>query len=171
MQKKCASPFVSVVVRTRNRKDDLEKCINSILGSTYGNYEVIVVNDDSEDGTTAFLSANYSLHEKVRFLTVKGKKSTAHLYNIGVEHSKGEIIAFVDDDCIVERSWLGAIVDPFVLDKRIMAAGDCRISGAASTFTRREESAAAIWRSGGRRSSASPLTQGLSIHIFTTSSI
>ncbi|MEW6364187.1 MAG: glycosyltransferase [Acidobacteriota bacterium] len=123
MNKTLASPFVSVVVRTRNRKEYLDKCIDSILDSTHENYEVIVVDDNSEDGTTEFLSRNYLADGKVRALAVKRRKSTAQLYNVGLEHSKGEIVAFVDDDCVVERSWLNEISRPLVSDKSVMAVG------------------------------------------------
>jgi len=123
MKKVFKEPFVSIIIRTRNRLEDLKKCLGSIFLLDYSNYEVIVVNDDSTDGTKDFLQKKYSGFKNVRILNIKKSKSTANLYNIGFENSKGEIITYTDDDCVVDSGWINELVKTFLENKSVMVVG------------------------------------------------
>lgn len=134
MKQESYEPFVSIVIRTKNRLESLKKCIKSISNQNYKNYEVIIINDNSTDNTINFLN-NYSDDNiskrnsskiNIKIIDVKNRKSTAELYNIGVKNSnnsKNEIIAFIDDDCIADKKWLKELVKPFIKDKEIMVTG------------------------------------------------
>ncbi|MBF0522001.1 MAG: glycosyltransferase family 2 protein [Candidatus Omnitrophica bacterium] len=115
--------FVSIVIRTKNRKEALQQVIASILASDYSNYNLVIVDDGSSDGTKEFLQKHYS--QDKRFILIRNEKkiSTAFLYNLGVKHSTGEIIAFTDDDCIVNKDWLKELTRPFIFSKDVMAVG------------------------------------------------
>jgi glycosyltransferase involved in cell wall biosynthesis len=115
--------FVSIVIRTRNRRDMLQKCLDSILAMDYSNYNIVIVDDRSDDDTREYLQEKYG--QDKRFVLVRNEKkiSTAFLYNLGIKNSIGEIIAFTDDDCIVYRDWLKELARPFAIFPDLMAVG------------------------------------------------
>lgn len=65
------NPLVSVYMPTKNRRDLLERALNSILEQTYSNLDVIVVDDGSTDDTVAFLETVVNNDQRVRFLVIK----------------------------------------------------------------------------------------------------
>jgi GT2 family glycosyltransferase len=89
-------PIVSVVLPTLNRARTLERAIQSVLDQTFGDLELIIVDDRSTDDT-AFVFDKYANQEKVRLISqlVPGC-STAR--NIGVCASRGRYVAFQDSD-------------------------------------------------------------------------
>ncbi len=84
-------PLVSVVITTKNSSRTLEKCLNSIKNQTYGNIELIVVDNNSTDNTKE-IAKKYT--EKV---FNKGPERSAQR-NFGVEKSKGNYILIHDSD-------------------------------------------------------------------------
>jgi GT2 family glycosyltransferase len=101
-------PFVSVIVVTRNRKKHLEKCLDSLFNLDYpaSKFEVIVVDGGSEDGTREMVCRNFP---KVNFVIEK-RIGITHARNTGWKHAKGTIVAYTDDDCVVDRFWLRNLV-------------------------------------------------------------
>ena len=95
---------VSIVIPTFNRKPILKKCLfaleNQKLNNLVNSYEVIVVDDGSTDGTTAWIKANKDkLPHVVLFEQEHGGPALGR--NLGVMKSKKEIIIFIDSDLIV----------------------------------------------------------------------
>ena len=99
-------PFLSVIVPTYNRKDKIGDCLDSLINQDYPNFETIVVDDGSTDDTSKIVS-NYPVK------LIKNEKNLGlwEARNIGIENSKGEIIAFLDDDALAERDWLKKLVE------------------------------------------------------------
>lgn len=99
-------PFVSVVIAARNAAAHLEDCLQSVLGQQYPRdaYEVIVVDNGSTDDTAA-IAARLG----VRVVT-QPRPGVARARNAGVLASRGEIVAFVDSDCVAEPDWLGNLL-------------------------------------------------------------
>jgi len=87
--------FFSVVIPLYNKASHIERTINSVLDQTFTDYEIIVINDESNDGSeTLVLGFN---DPKIQLYSQQNKGvSTAR--NLGIEKSKGEIIAFLDAD-------------------------------------------------------------------------
>ncbi len=89
--------FFTVVVTTYNQADKVERCLDSVLGQTFTNFEIIVVDDGSKDATYDILK-NYqsdpriTLHRQVNF------GGPARGRNFGISHAKGNWIAFLDGD-------------------------------------------------------------------------
>jgi len=112
-------PFVSIIVAVYNRADQIDSCIESLLGLDYprSRYEIIVVDDASEDGTPEVVS-QYDVNLVV--LEQNGGQSAAR--NAGVAVAKGEIVAFVDSDCIAEAGWLRELL-PYFQDSRNALVG------------------------------------------------
>jgi glycosyltransferase involved in cell wall biosynthesis len=90
--------MVSVVIPTFNRVEYLKLTIDSILNQTYTDCEVIIVDDGSSDGTKEFVNENYKT--AVRYINRGKIGNIAALRNIGITESRGDLIAFCDDDDI-----------------------------------------------------------------------
>ncbi|MFH1593605.1 MAG: glycosyltransferase [Candidatus Omnitrophota bacterium] len=110
--------FVSIIVPVHNEEAHIADCINSILRVDYPkeNYEVLVVDNGSTDR-----SAQIAKGFPVRLLE-ESRKGQAYARNLGAEHAKGEILAFLDADTVVDRGWLSHLVSNFS-NSRVGAAG------------------------------------------------
>jgi GT2 family glycosyltransferase len=100
---------VSVVINTLNRRRYLKILFESLRHVDYKNFEVVVVNGPSSDGTEELL---YEWEHVIK----SGSCSSANLSmsrNIGIAMAAGEFIAFIDDDAIPEPEWLNQAVDAF----------------------------------------------------------
>jgi glycosyltransferase involved in cell wall biosynthesis len=96
--------FFSVILPVYNRVHTVERAINCVLGQTYQNFELIVVDDGSEDGTDKLL-ANYSTNEKVKYI-YQENKGVCSARNTGALKAKGVFLVFLDSDDTVEKYWL-----------------------------------------------------------------
>lgn len=89
------SPMVSVVIPTNNRKDWVTEALESVFSQTFQDYEVIVVDDGSADGTSDHLREHFG--DRIRLFRTEGTNCpTAR--NYGASEAKGKYIAFLDDD-------------------------------------------------------------------------
>jgi glycosyltransferase involved in cell wall biosynthesis len=109
---------VSVVINTLDRREHLERTLISLLAQTHKEFEVIVVNGPSVDGTDEMLS---SFRDRARLATCD-VASLGRSRNIGVAMASGEIVAFIDDDAIPRANWLEALVVPYQ-DPSVAAVG------------------------------------------------
>lgn len=90
-------PLISVIVPVCNGQDYLENCIRAIENQTYGNLEVIIVNDGSTDATGAVCEKIQTDYDNVHILTLDGEGVSA-ARNRGIEAAQGRFITFVDAD-------------------------------------------------------------------------
>lgn len=91
------NPEVSVVVPVYNVEKWLPKCLDSILGQTYGDFELILVNDGSADGSLEICRAYETKDKRVRVIDGPNRGSSA-ARNIGLEQAQGNWIIFCDSD-------------------------------------------------------------------------
>ena len=87
-------PLVSVIIPTYNRKDNLIEAIESVFAQTYPNYEVIVVDDGSSDGTKEKLQ---EIRKKLVYIH-QNNSGVSTARNKGILSSKGDYIALLDSD-------------------------------------------------------------------------
>lgn len=90
--------FVSVVIPTHNRAELLPRAINSALLQTYKNIEIVVVSDGSEDNTAEIMKEIVAKNDNVSFIEYYPGLGGNHARNQGILKSKGEWVAFLDDD-------------------------------------------------------------------------
>jgi GT2 family glycosyltransferase len=104
-------PSVTVVVVTCCNVDPLERCLRSILRSDYGNFEVIVVENrpDSSD-TQWMLETHFGDESRVRYVE-EPRRGASYARNAGLERAVGQILAFADDDVLVDPGWIKANVE------------------------------------------------------------
>lgn len=92
-------PSVSAIIITHNRKDLVLRAINSVQAQTYSRIELVVVDDASEDGSKEVLE-ELSHANGFSYIYIQAEDSRGGNYarNMGIRYSKGELIAFLDDD-------------------------------------------------------------------------
>ncbi len=113
------APFVSVVVPTHDRVDRLALCLRSLLALHYPHYEIIVVDNAPSTNATADLVKQMSVHEpKVRYIR-EDRPGPSWARNCGMAVAKGKILAFVDDDVIVDPYWLVEVVRAFGVSDKV----------------------------------------------------
>ncbi len=88
-------PLVSVIIPVYNRKDTIKKAIDSVLNQTYQNIEVLVIDDGSTDSTMDVLN---QFKGKGVLVFKQDHKGANAARNLGINHAKGEFIAFQDSD-------------------------------------------------------------------------
>jgi glycosyltransferase involved in cell wall biosynthesis len=94
----------SVIITTYNYGLFVRESINSVLSQTYKNFELIIVDDGSEDGTREIVS-EYVLDERVKYF-YQDNAGQPKAKNRGISESRGEVIAFLDADDIWESTKL-----------------------------------------------------------------
>lgn len=117
-----AELFVSIIVPCYNEEKTVANCVHGLMKQTYENYEVLLVNDGSTDGTEKACMELASLYpQKVRAINkMNGGKASA--LRLGLEHSIGEIIVTMDADSIFLPDALKNLVSSFD-DPNIGAVG------------------------------------------------
>lgn len=107
------NPFhISVIIPTHNRHQSLKACLSSLLAQTQEpcRFEVIVVDDGSTDGTALVVSAFAERSPfPVRLVRLQSSRGPGGARNAGIVGASGDLIAFVDDDVLVEPDWMSAI--------------------------------------------------------------
>ena len=95
---------VSVIIPVYNSEGTIKKCIDSVLANDYGNFEIVVVDDSSKDGTMKIVEQI----KDSRLLLIENEKNSgpALSRNHGIKESRGEIILFLDADSFVEQDWI-----------------------------------------------------------------
>ena len=101
------TPEVSIIIPTYNRKHFIGKAIESVLKQTYKDYELIIVDDGSTDGTAEWITATYP---NIRLERREVNRGSASVRNEGIRVSKGNLIAFLDSDDEWQSSFLEAQV-------------------------------------------------------------
>ena len=119
-------PAVSVVVCARNEESDIRRCMEHLAALDYPSdlLEIIIVDDESEDGTPQIL-AEYTSDMRFRILSTKGEPrdlpAKQRPLNLGIMSAKGDIVMVTDADIAVRPGWVKSHVAAF--DKRVGITG------------------------------------------------
>ena len=113
------SALVSIVIPSYNRLSILPCCLEALSRQTYRNCEVIIVDDGSNDGTPEFLARFQSEHAdlNLRWFVNDRNMGSNRSRNRGIREARGELVAFVDSDCIAEPDWLEKLLRGFVSER------------------------------------------------------
>jgi glycosyltransferase involved in cell wall biosynthesis len=104
---------ISVIIPTYNEKSVLGSCIESLGDQTLTDFEIIVVDDGSTDGTVEILRNLQLIIPNFRFFVQKHKGAGA-ARNLGAKHAKGRILVFVDADMTFDRDFIRNLTLPIV---------------------------------------------------------
>lgn len=107
------APFVSVIVPTHERPEQLEACLSSLMSLCYPHYEVIVV--DNAPGTNATEKLVQKFVQSASFIRYvrEDRPGPSWARNRGIMVAQGKILAFTDDDVVVDPYWLVGLVRGF----------------------------------------------------------
>jgi len=113
------APFVSVIVPTHDRPQCLATCLRSLLALQYPQYEILVVDNAPKSSATAQVVQRFSEGEsRVRYIR-EDRPGVVSARNRGIEEARGKILAFTDDDVVVDPYWLIELVRAFSLTKNV----------------------------------------------------
>ena len=134
-------PRVSVVIPVRNRPDGIRTCLDSLVALDYPHesLEIIVVDDASTDETPSAV-ASYS-RGSVQLLAQKQHRGQSECRNVGARAGTGELIAFIDSDCIADSAWLRTLVRDLE-DRGVVAAGGSVREASPDGWLKRYEASA-----------------------------
>ncbi len=111
-------PLVSILVLNYNGKKFLKACFDSILKSTYSNFEIALVDNNSTDDSVAFTEANYPM---VKIIQTGKNGGYSRAYNIAFGKSSGKYYLLLNNDVVVEKNWLEPLVNVAEADEKIAA--------------------------------------------------
>ena len=103
--------LASIVIVTYNNIAYTKLCIWSVLSQTaYPNYEIIIVDNASSDGTKTYLQGLIQIHKNIKVKFNKVNYGFAKANNMGMKLSSGDYLLLLNNDTIVTRGWLGNLI-------------------------------------------------------------
>lgn len=111
------NPLVSIIIPTYNRADLIGETLDSILAQTYQNWECIVVDDGSTDGTNSLMDEYVKQDIRFKYLINERTKGAQGARNIGLLNAKGGFIQFFDSDNIMYAHYLKVKMSAFQQNK------------------------------------------------------
>lgn len=101
-------PLVSIIIANRNHKSDLERCITSIMDkSTYDKYEIIIVENNSDETEIFQYYEDIERHPKVTVVKYEGAFNYSAINNFGVRSAKGEYLVLLNNDTeVITPDWM-----------------------------------------------------------------
>jgi len=94
--------MVSFLVITLNRYNDIDECINSILAQNVENFEIIIVDNGSENAFVNRLDNSYGHNDRIVILHSSTNLGVSGGRNLGLRHAKGSVIITIDDDAVIK---------------------------------------------------------------------
>ena len=110
------SPNVSIIIVNYNGITLLEKCLESLFKVNYDNFEVILVDNNSTDGSVQFVRKNYA---SVIIIKLESNKGFAEPNNIGTKTAKGEYFLFLNNDTVVTPNFISEMIKVIENDQKI----------------------------------------------------
>ncbi|MGZ4846529.1 MAG: glycosyltransferase family 2 protein [Halobacteriota archaeon] len=110
-------PRVSAIIVNWNRRDDLKECIQSVLNQTCNGVELIVVDNNSTDGSGEMINDEYS---EVKLISLPDSSYGAcEAFNIGFSNARGEFCLVLDNDVSLQTNWIELALNEFESDPQL----------------------------------------------------
>lgn len=103
--------MISVIICTRNRPELIGDCLRALSLNGYRDSEILVI-DQSTGPNTADVVRRFSLDDRIRYLATH-TIGLSRARNLGIRMSRGEVVAFTDDDCVPATDWIESLVTSF----------------------------------------------------------
>ena len=107
---------MSVIIPTRNRTEKLARCLDSVRNSDYGDVEVVVVDDASENPVSEILSQRFP---SARFIRNSERMLLSHSRNSGAAAASGDYLFFLDDDNILASDTIRLLAETLGKSERV----------------------------------------------------
>jgi len=131
-------PLVSVIIPNWNRKKMLRECLKSIKKQKYPNFEIIVVDNASTDGSPEMVEREFP---DIRVIRNEKNLGFAGGCNTGIKSAKGKLIAILNNDTVVDASWLTELVNLILQSPEIGVVGSIILHYKPNEI---------VWSAGGR---------------------
>lgn len=109
---------ISVIIPNYNGGRTIGNCLEALFASSYDNFEVVVVDDCSSDGSPEIIR-----RFPCRLIPLGERSGAARARNIGAQHSAGGILFFIDADCIVQEDTLSLVDRAVGQESRVVVGG------------------------------------------------
>lgn len=119
------NPLVTILVPGKNEGKNIFKLVTSLKEQTYRNYEIVVVDDGSDDNTEIICENLVKREFITRYLRLVSRGGKASAANYGVSMSKGKYIVALDADSSLDYDCIENMLLPFYLDSQVKAVGGC----------------------------------------------
>lgn len=116
---------VSVIVVNYNGLDWARRCLQAVLANDYSDYEVIVIDNGSEDGSVVALTSEFS-RARVRVIALDENLGPSAARNVAALDATGEYFAFLDNDTEPKPDWISRAVERFQSEPDV-AAIQCKL--------------------------------------------
>lgn len=104
------NPEISIVVCSYNRAKYLNRCIDSVINQSFTDWELVIVDDGSQDNTFEVVNPYINNFQKIRYLKHQNKKQ-CYAKNAGIQASFGKYITFLDSDDAYQANHLKSRLD------------------------------------------------------------
>lgn len=117
-------PLVSIVIPTRNAKDLVKQCIDSlVVKTTYENYEIVLVDNGSDDPKAISYFDALSANSRIKIIRDDRNFNYSALNNNAVKHCRGDVLLFLNNDTeVISHDWLETMVGQ-VMQPKVGAVG------------------------------------------------
>ncbi len=103
--------LISVIIPVYNKEKYLCKCLDSVLAQTYGNIEVLLVDDASSDKSRDICDEYAKKDRRISVVHLEENRGVSHARNVGLDRAKGEFFCFVDADDYTKKDMLRRLYD------------------------------------------------------------
>jgi glycosyltransferase involved in cell wall biosynthesis len=112
---------VSVIIAAKDEEHNLTKFLPTILSQVYDDFEVIVVDDHSVDGTLSLLQSLCASHDNLQYATLDGAHGKKSAITLGIELAKNDWLLFTDADCSpISGKWISSMMLAVLPDTSIV---------------------------------------------------
>lgn len=119
------NPLVSILVPGKNEGKHIYTLVQSLREQTYTNYEIIIVDDGSDD-TTPYICRDLEKNGLIdRYVRINERCGKAGAANLGARLAKGKYIVHLDADSSLDRDAIEKVIIPFYTNERVKAVGGC----------------------------------------------
>lgn len=116
-----SKPLITIVVPVKNEEENIRRCIQSCIDSTYSSKQIIVVNDGSTDQTPRILDQMHREYPNLHIIHLSKSIGKKQAIEMATEIAKGEIYVFMDSDCNMANDAVENAVKIFLSDRTIGA--------------------------------------------------
>lgn len=107
-------PLVSIIIVNYNGYYLLQNCLKSVLNNQYKNIEIIIADNGSTDQSISKIKSEFHQHlKKIKIVDLKKNLGPSLARNLAFKQSSGEIIAFLDNDTVVDKNWIIKVLPLF----------------------------------------------------------
>ncbi len=107
-------PLLSVVILNYNGRSFILDCLRTVLNSNYPAFEVILVDNCSKDDSTELVGRVYGTDKRLRIIVNRENLGFAAGNNVGLAHSRGDVVIFLNCDTQVDPDWLSELARIFI---------------------------------------------------------